>query len=79
MSHEPHFSRAIAYRTFNLIGFKVRFFTVTTKVFRAQKIAFSTVVAVLPWDLAVLVADGWWGWWWSRSRRGTTIQVTRRL
>ena len=67
MSHEPHFSRAIAYRTFNLIGFKVRFFTVTTKVFRAQKITFSTVVAMLPWDLA---ADGWW---WSRSRRGTTI------
>ena len=34
---------------------------------------FNPVVVVLPWDLTVVLADGWW--WWSRSRRGTTVQV----
>ena len=72
MSHELHFSSAIAYCTLNLSGIKGRGFTVTTKVIIAQYNTFSTVVAMLPWDLTVVVADGWW---WSRSRRGTTIQV----
>ena len=72
MSHELHFSCAITYCTFNLSGIKGRGLTVTTKVIIAQYNTFSTVVAMLPWDLTVVVANGWW---WRRSRRGTTIQV----
>ena len=54
MSHEPHFFSAVAHRTFNLSGIKVRFFKVTIKVFIAQYNAFSTVIAVLPWDLTAV-------------------------
>ena len=59
MSHELHFSGAIAYCTLNLSGIKGRGFTVTTKVIIAQYNTFSTVVAMLSWDLTVFVADGW--------------------
>ena len=75
MSQELHFFSAIANCTFNLSGIKIIVFTVTTKVFIAQYSAFSTVVAVLRWDLTVVVADGWWGWWRSRRRRGRAVQV----
>ena len=67
MSHDPHFSCAIANCTFNLIMF---FKAGTAKVFRAQYNAFLTILAVFPWDFAVVVAYGLQGWWWSRGRRG---------
>ena len=67
MSHDPHFSRAIANCIFNLIEI---FKAGTAKVFRAQYNAFFTILAVFPWNFAVVVAYGLQGWWWSRGRRG---------
>ena len=59
MSPDLHFSCAIANSTFNFSWVKVKAVTATTKVFWAQYNALSTIVAVLPWDFTVVIADEW--------------------